>query len=119
MVKPLILANLLLLGCRLNINTPDRIWEHIERHNPSLYRLDNTDSKSWVAHACFSIGGGYLLSKTTPMNFNTGMRTMVGFYFIRETYNICCDGNRKYFDATMDVVVPLATIETIIRVRKH
>lgn len=87
-------------------NGPDRWWEAQQARHPVLYQLDNRNWKSWIGHAVVAQGVGRALGAVTPLSQKQGVRVMLGFYVVRETYNIFHDRNRKYGDSVMDVFVP-------------
>lgn len=107
------LALLLLLTFqRVEAQGFDREWERIQQRYPVLQQLDNEDWKTWGWHAVIAVGVGHSIALLPYINRKTGMRLMVGYYFIRELDGVL-RGNPKKFDAFMDVAVPLFTVELI------
>ena len=84
----------------------DYWWEARKAHHPALHQLDNRDWKTWIAHSVVSMGVGYAIGAATPLRAKQGVQIMLVVYGAREIYNIAWGGNRRYFDAVMDVAVP-------------
>lgn len=99
------------------LSSLDRIWERWQHRNPWMYQIDNEPWKTWLLHGGVAVGAGGAIAGLTPATFKTTGRVIYVLYFAREIYNITIDGNRKYFDATMDVVVPVVSVETVIWLR--
>lgn len=95
---------------------PDRAWESWQRRHPWLQQLDNTDAKSWGIHAAVAVGAGSLLGLVPGVSRKTGMQAMCAFYVGREFYGVAFEGNRKWLDATMDVVAPCVAVALVNRV---
>lgn len=94
----------------------DVAWERIQRHNPWLQRIDNTDAKTWLCHGALTYGGGVAIDALTPASRRTALWIMAAFYVAREVYNVTAEGNRKYGDAFMDAAVPIGVAALRLRV---
>jgi hypothetical protein len=90
------------------------VWRERQRWLPSW--LDDTPAKTWAWHGALTEAGGYGLSKVSPMSFRRGRQLVAAFYVARELYNVVAEGNRKYSDAAMDALVPVAVATLRVRV---
>lgn len=75
--------------------------------------LDDKAWKTWLWHSAICVVLGLVLSLLPMISVHLGMRLMVLYYGARESWGILVDGNKRYVDAAMDVLVPLVIIEAI------
>lgn len=104
---------LLLFCLMLQFREPDRIWERWERHNQWMYKLDNSDPKSWVIHSASALGFGSLIGLLPYVSKKQGVEAMLWFYFVRELNGVVREGNEKYVDAYYDWFVPYLSFRIV------
>lgn len=101
------------------LSAPDRVWENWQRHNRWMYEVDNTDPKSWGAHALVdeSLGKAISVVSFRRISFRRGRQLICALYVVREANGVLFEHSRKRLDPVMDAVAPCTMAFTRVRLR--